>query len=340
MYESQHTIRAAHALHLIEVVKRWDVRGDELLAGTGMTRGALAHPLARIPIPVLTSLLERARRLTGEPALGMHIGLQTSPTLYGAVGFALLSAGTIREAIEISNRYGRLVTTAVTVRLQTEGPVASLVVDEHADFGSARDIAMMTTVVALWQISRQLTGRDLVTSMAEFAFPPPARPSELEAQGLRMRFDRPANRLTFDARSLALPYTMPDAVASQWAQERCQGELDVLGRNAELAARVRGLLASSGGSARGLEEVAAAMNQSPRTLKRHLRARGLSFSALRAGHVHERAMTLLRSADLSLDDVARRVGFTSVRNFERAFRRWTGTSPAEYRRTASARSTD
>ena len=323
----------------MEVVKRWDVGADELLAGTGITRHALVNPLARMPIPLLTSLLERARRLTGEPALGMHIGLKTSPTLYGAVGFALLSAGTIREAIDVSTRFGRLVTTAVTVRLQVEGSTASLVVDEHADFGSARDIAMMTTIVALWQISRQLTGRDLLTSVAEFAFPAPARPADLDAGGLPMRFDCPRNRLAFDARSLALPYTMPDPVASRWAQERCQGELDVLGQNADLAARVRDLLASPGGRVRGLEEVAAEMNQSARTLKRQLQARGVSFSALRAGHVHERAMTLLRSGDLSLDDVARSVGFTTVRNFERAFRRWTGTTPAEFRRTATARTT-
>ena len=138
---------------------------------------------------------------------------------------------------------------------------------------------LISTLVSLWQVSRSLTARELTTSTAEFALPEPVYSAKLGVSGLRMRFDRPVHRLAFDARSLDLPYTMPDPVALKLAREQCQQELDSLGLNAGLPARVRGLLSKPGGGFRGLEEVAAALKRSPRTLKRQLSAQGVTLLA-------------------------------------------------------------
>jgi len=319
----------------MEVVKRWHVTGDELLQGTGLTREELAEPRAQLPVPTMVALLERARRLSAEPAIGLHIGLHTRATLYGHLGFAVMSASTIREAIDVSLRYGPIVTTAVTVRFREDKHVASLIVDEHADFGSARDIVLITTLVALWQVSRSLTARELTTSTAEFAIPEPTYHARLGVTALRMRFGRPASRLTFDARSLDLPYTMPDPVALKLACEQCESELDSLGLNAGLVERVRALICRPDGGFRGLEEVADALHRSVRTLKRQLGVEGVSFSALRDRELCCRAVDLLRSPDRSLAEIAAQIGYSNVTSFERAFHRWTGMTPAEYRRRPS-----
>jgi AraC-like DNA-binding protein len=338
----RHYVRVAHVVHLIDVVKRWDVSAEALLSGSEVTTAMLEDPRATLPVPTLVALLERARTLTREPALGAYIGLYTRATLYGSVGFAVVSAATIREAIDVSLRFGRVVTTAVTVRFREDKRVASLIVDEHADFGSARDIVIMTTLVALWQVSASLTDRKLTTSVAEFSFPEPHYAPRLGFTGLRMRFGRPAHRLTFDARSLDVPYIMPSPVAFKLAGEQCQKELDSLGLDGDLVARVRALVArpdggegrrARAGYARTLEEVAAALHRSPRTLKRQLGAHGASFSGLRDAELRERAMLLLRAPELSLAEVASRLGYSSVTNFERAFLRWTATTPATCRRT-------
>jgi AraC-like DNA-binding protein len=334
---SQHTFRVAHILHLIEVIKRWNVSAQDLLEGTGLTLESLGEPRALLPVPTMVTILERARRLTGEPALGLYTGLHTRATLYGHLGFAVVSASTIREAIDLSLRYGPIVTTALSVRLRVERREASLIVDEHADFGSARDIVLISTMVSLWQVSCSLTGRELTTSTAEFALPEPVYSAKLGMSGLRMRFDRPFHRLVFDARSLDLPYTMPDPVALKLAREQCQQELDAMGLNAGLPARVRGLIAKPGGGFRSLEEVAAALKRSARTLKRQLNAQGVTFSQLRERELSERAMVLLGSADLSLSEIAMRLGYSNVTNFERAFQRWTDSTPAEQRRAIGVR---
>jgi AraC-like DNA-binding protein len=328
----QHTFRVAHALHLIEVVKRWDVTDTQLLDGTGLTKEALLDPHGQLSVAMVVQLVERARRLTGEPALGVYTGLHTRATLYGNVGFAVLSAATIREAIEVSLRYGRIITTALTVRFRTKGRVASLIVDEHADFGPARDAIVMSTLISLWQVSRSLTGRELTTSTADLALPEPSYAERLEACPLPMRFGRPVHQLTFDARSLDLPYTMPDPVAARLAREQCQRELDSLDPRAALAIRVRALIARPEGGSRSLGEVAAQMRRSARTLKRQLGAEGVSFSALRERELGARAMVMLRSPHHSMTEIALRVGYSNASSFERAFQRWTGQSPAEFRR--------
>jgi AraC-like DNA-binding protein len=333
---SQHSLRIAHVIHLLEVVKRWDVGPAELLAGSGVTEAMFEDPRATLPVPTMVGILERARELTREPALGLHIGLHTRATLYGSLGFAVVSAATIREAIDVSIRFGSIVTTAVTVRFRHDRRTASLIVDEHADFGTARDIVLLTTLVALWQVSVSLTRRELTTSTAEFAFPEPAYADRLGIAGLRMRFGRPVHQLTFDARSLDLPYTMPNPVALKLAAEQCQRELRSLGLEGDVVARVRGLVLRPDGGPRSLDEVAAVLRLSPRTLKRQLGARGASFSAIRDAQLRERALLLLRAPELSLAEVATRLGYATLAGFERAFQRWTDSTPATCRRAMSA----
>ena len=284
----------------------------------------------------MVALLERARLLTGEPAIGLHIGLQTRPTLYGSLGFALMSASSIPgghrdlDALRVARNDG------VHRPLPERQARASLIVDEHADFGAARDIVILSTLVALWQVSRTLTGRELnTTATAELALPEPRYSARLAGSGLRMRFDRPVHQLTFDARYLDLPYTMPDPMAAKLAREQCDRELEARGLNGGLPERVRGLIHDPGGGFRRIEEVAAAMRRSPRTLKRQLGAQGVRFSALREDELRLEAVTLLRSEDLSLAEIAARLGYANTTSFERAFLRWTGRRPAKLRAETS-----
>jgi AraC-like DNA-binding protein len=325
----------SHVLNLVAVVRRWRVTADDLLDGMGVPPQSLADPRARVSVPTMVKLLERARTLTREPALGMHIGLGIRPTLYGNLGFALMSASNIREAIDLTIRFGPLVTTALRVRLHVAGRVASLTLDELADFGSARDIVVIGAIIATRQIGVVLADRELTTSVAELAIPEPWYAAKLVEAGFPMRFDCPLHRLTFDARSLDVPYTMSNPSALALARDHCQRELDRFGPGDRVSDSVRGLLSCQERGCPSLEEVAAALHQSPRTLKRRLAEEGVSFSALREVELRERAITLVRTSEASYSDIAARLGYSDVTSFERAFRRWVGSTPAECRRAAT-----
>lgn len=82
-----------------------------------------------------------------------------------------------------------------------------------------------------------------------------------------------------------------------------------------------------------IERLANRLGESPRTLQRRLMARGLTFRGLLHEVRHDLARTLLLMTDLSIAEIARRLGYRSPGSFTRAFTRWTGRSPSAFRGT-------
>jgi AraC-like DNA-binding protein len=327
-----HTFPSFLALYLVELVKRWGVTAEDLLEGTRVEPGGLVDPRARASTDEVVQLLERARALTGEPALGFHFGTQLRVSALGNLGMAILSASTIREAIDLGIEFMPIVTTAFGLRLRVEGREASIVVEENADFGTARDILLLAILTAVWRIGTKMTGR-CMTGFADLALPEPAYFARLGRIGGHIRFNQPVTRLVFDASYLALPYKMHDPIALQFARQECAETLDSLEGTHPTVARVRGLLNAKRGALPSVVQVAAVLHMSPRTLKRLLAGEGTSFSLLVQEERRERAMLLLRSRSLSIKDIARSVGYSNVMNFTRAFHRWTGKTPGEHRQS-------
>jgi AraC-like DNA-binding protein len=329
--EEAHTLPAVHALHLAELVGRWQVTPDQLLLPLGIAAAELAQPGARLSVAQAGRLVERARALTGEPGLGFYLGLQMRISAHGHLGFAAMTAGTLGAAIELAIRFAPTRTTVVGLRLVHKGAQASLIVDEHAPLGGLRETLIFTLLIGLWQIASALTGRELHGAL-EVAFPQPEyfhRFAHLARDAIR--FEQPAHRLCFDAALLDLPLTLADPVAQRLAQEHCQKELDALGYGGPLAARVRELLPLPDGKLRNQSALAHALHVSVRTLKRRLAALGLSYSDLVDERRRERALVLLQDTSLTSEQIAERLGYSDAANFSRAFRRWTGTTPRRYR---------
>jgi len=103
-----------------------------------------------------------------------------------------------------------------------------------------------------------------------------------------------------------------------------------------LSQRINSFIAASAGLPPDAEVIAGHLNVSLRSLQRHLQDEGTSLLSLKSKARRLRAEELLRRGDLPLKRVARLAGYGDVSSFGRAFRRWTGQSPAEFRRNASS----
>jgi AraC-like DNA-binding protein len=327
-----HTFPGSFGLYLAEVAKRWDVSARDLFADSNMDVETLADPRCRLSTAQVAWVLERARQLTGQPAIGFHIGTQLRVSALGHLGMAVLSASSVREAVELAVEYLPIITTSLGLRLRIEGREASIVVEERADFGPARDIALLAILTSLWRIAVRMTGQ-CMTGYVDLALPEPAYFAQLGRIGSQIRFNQPVTRLVFDATLLALPYRMHDPIALKFARQACAQALDALAGSQRTVSRVRALLNTKRASMPSVVQVAAALHMSARTLKRVLASEGTSFSLLVQEERRERAMLLLRSRTLSIKDVARSVGYSNVMNFRRAFHRWTGQTPGEHRQS-------
>jgi AraC-like DNA-binding protein len=338
----RHSVPAAYAGQLIELAKRWGVTAADLLAGSGVSEADAHDPYGRLALPTFSALSERARLLTGEPGLGFYLGLQKRISMYGYLGFAAMSASTLRDALDMFVRFTPTLTTAVSLELEVRGPLASLVVHEFADLGSTHDMALTSLLVGMQPLGRMLTNRDLKGEYTDVALPEPPYFHRFKALVPEMRFDQPVTQIVFDARYLDLPLAQSNPSALQLARDQCERALDALGYDGNLLERARRAISTGGQKEtfRSLDEVAATLCVSPRTLKRRLGTYGVTFSSLLDVERREKALALLQSSKVSLESVAEQLGYSTLSSFVRAFQRWTGTTPAAYRRQRGARTRD
>jgi AraC-like DNA-binding protein len=326
-------------MRLVELVGHWEVRAEELLRPFELREADVAAPAARFSTAVYVALTERARQLTGEPGLGYAWGLQMRISAFGFLGFATLSAATLRDAIELAIQYAPLGSTAEGMRLDVDGGVASIVLEEDDDFGSVRDVLLTARMAGLWRIGEMLTGRSL-RGTAEVALPEPPWHTRFAQLVPPVRFGQPTTRLLMDAALLDLPLVMADATGHRAAREQCERELATLSTGGRLVRAVQGLAWKASGEPRTPREIAESVKMSPRTLRRKLALQGKLLSEIVDEARRDRALLLLRSSDDSIDAIAERLGYFNAQNFARAFRRWTGMAPAAYRRSPSSGKTE
>lgn len=332
---------AAHILSLIELLRAWGHDAERFLADAGLDEAALSAPGAAIDLRTFESVVDRARAWTGEPGLAVYLGLQMRVSAHGYVGFAAMTARTVGEALAIACRFAPIRTSALSLHLERDADRAALRIDEHADFGTARDVVIFGLVGGLLTIARALTGRPLEPASIHGRFEtrldaPPWYGRLAHVIGGPVHFGRSAHRLVFDAVVLDLPLRQSDPAALRLARAACEKALSALAPRRSLAERVRLALDDGDGGFRALPAVAGRLGLSARTLKRRLADEGASFRQVLDGLRSDRAARLLREGR-TLADVAERLGYADAAGFSRAFRRWTGLTPGAWRRRAPSR---
>jgi len=315
----------ANIRDLVTLAGRWKVTPEALLAGLPITYAALSDPTTRVPLKICEAIALRARELTGEPALGFYLGLEMRVSSHGFVGFAAMTASTARDAIELACRFAGTRTSAIGLSLVVEGASASIVIEERAPLGAIRELGVLALIVGIWQLGRQLTGT-MLDGVGECAFPEPPYVRAWPLAG-RLRFDQPVHRMVFASSILDLPLTTADAVATELARQQCERELQAIADG--VAGRIRTRLLDR--PAASLDDIAKDLHLSTRTLKRRLAGEGTTFSAIRDDLRRQRALLMLDDRRLAVGEIATRLGYTELPNFTRAFRKWTGMTPAAYR---------
>jgi AraC-like DNA-binding protein len=322
-------VPAAYVRDILEVSAQCGVTADALLAGLSITADALAVPATRIPIPLCAEIVARAERLTRHPALAIQVGMQMRLSTHGFLGFAAMTSSTVREALDLAVRFAGTRTTALGLTLAVEGATASLAIQERAPLGTLREFALISVMVGLWRIGEALTGR-VVDGVAHCDFTPAGPTAGILLATGRMRFGQPTNRMVFDATLLDRPLVTADPLAAQLARGECERELATVAE-AGLLGQVRAAITTGGDGVPSLAEVARELHLSTRTLKRKLADHGTTFTAILEDVRRQRALMLLGDRALSIGEVAARLGYSELPNFSRAFRKWTGMTPAAYR---------
>ncbi len=322
----------AYALRVLQLASELGATPEAVLADLDIALDGLLDPLTRLSTAECFSVIERAIAATKDPSFGMRVGLAMSVTWHGHLGLAMLTSPTLGDALALVERFSATRCAAIGFRRHVEPGFVSLMLEERSPLGSLTEFFVTAIFVGLVRMASSLTGRP-VGARVEVAFRRPAVHWALEGNvRLDARFQQPQNRIVFDAPLLSLPIPTADPVALRQAQDACERELAAMRDPERIFARVRARLRRKGGGFRAEDEVAALLHVSTRTLRRQLAIAGTTFSAQLDLARRDLALALIDDRARSLDEIAIAVGYSDVSNFTRAFRRWTGITPAVFRR--------
>lgn len=306
------------------------------LRRAGLAPEALADPAGRVPLEPFEALSAQAMRELDDEALGWF-ARRLPWGSYGMLLRASLTAPRLGIALGRWCRHHGLLTGDVRLALAADGATAAVTIAEAADLGALREFCLVSLLrnvhgVACWLVDSRI---DLVAARFPFPAPPHADAYRRMFRGA-VAFDAPAAGLAFDAGYLDLPVVRDDAALRRMLQKPIGIMARQYRQDRLLSHRIAGFLASGAGGPLDAEGIAGQLNVSVRSLQRHLQQEGTSLLALRLQARRRRAEDLLRRGDTPIKRIARLVGYGDESSFGRAFRSWTGQTPAEFRRRAGA----
>lgn len=290
------------------------------------------------------ALADAALRLSADPHLGFQLGASFRPSDHEVLGYALLSAANLHQALILAARYWRLLTPVYAMRCEISAAKLVIAWKPLAMLPSALQRLHGEAIVAgVHNELRLLLGDDPGGELW--------LPSDWLATGHPYTSLRPTRCHRLDRADDTLRWVLPEAIGKRplaladahglaRARSRCEALLTKLTADGSIASWARLMIRQADDHQPTQSELAELLNLSARSLHRRLAAEGVSYQQLALGERMGSAARLLRESSLSLNEISLSLGYSDVANFTRAFSRHMGVSPGRYRRQRSVSSPD
>jgi len=298
----------------------------------GLDPTLLDDPNARYPLSATTRLWQLAVEASGDPALGLKTSQFVSPTSFHALGYALVASTSLREVFERIVRYHQVVSDALELELSLVGERYEFRLRVPPDSPAPAAEAVDAFVAIYVRTCRNRLGRSYAPLAVHLRRPEPVDPQPwldvfrapvfFAAEENLLHFSRADFERTLDDgnpelaehNEAVLKRTLEQLHPPTW-QRRVRNCLEAQLPNGEPSA----------------ERIAQALHLSLRSLQRHLADEGVGYESLLAETRHSLALQHMRDPRCSISEIAYLLGFADTSSFSRAFKRWTGQSPSQYR---------
>lgn len=312
-----------------------DLDIDDLLEHAGVSTQAVLDPDGVLSTRDILALTASSREMTGDPALGLHLGEEMGVEMLDVVGMTLSTAPTLREALRVLQRYSPLLTTMGHAELVEEGTTAKIVLRLLDEVVPITDFCVELAAAAFWQIGRRLLKGELQLRRLTLNAPRPPWYEEYArvlGEEVEFVFDAPVNSIVFDRHMLDLPMARHTPRLYQTLLEQAARRLAARPAPETTQASVLRLIDEHMGTRLlDLSTIAVMMGMTPRTLQRRLKDENTTFQAIHDTRRQQLAQDMLRQ-DTDIETIAATLGYSEPSNFYRAFKAWTGLAPSEYRR--------
>jgi AraC-like DNA-binding protein len=321
----------AFARSIAAAYKRYSQSPAEALKLAQITPTQLKQANAHITARQMELLSGAAMQELGDEGLGAF-SRKLPWGSYGMLARASISSPNLGIALKRWCRHHALIADDITLRVATSGDTASITVEEKM-LGQVGEFALVHVLrnihgLACWYVDSRIP---LQGARFPFVAPPHVEAYGLMFPGPQLQFNATQAEIRFDARYLALPLRRDEKALQQMLQRALPLTVLQYRRDRLLVEQVRQALANPAVASHNAETLAAALNMSARSLHRQLQEEGASLQRLKDEVRFEKAKELLLRTSKPIKQVSEASGFRNEKSFIRAFREWSGQSPAEFR---------
>lgn len=322
---------------LVDFALARDVMPDAWFAGQGLSVAQIRQPDTLVSFRQAATVLRRALRALPPEAVGLQMGSREGLASFGMLGLAMASCRTVREAFETGLRYHLASGSLMDVEQELGASEVALRARERFPEPELLPFLCEEMFFSTTALIRAMVGNDINPRRVELGYPAPAYAATYQRLfNCPVHFDCEANRLTFDAALLDRPLTTYSPASFAAALAACRRLIETPAVSQDVVTSVENLLRGNLRQRPSMAEIARDLNITERTLRRQLADAGQCFSDIRDRVLEQRATALLRDSSLTVGAIAAELGFGDLRDFRRAFRRWTGQTPQDLRRQKNA----
>jgi AraC-like DNA-binding protein len=328
------TISIAFVEALLEGFRQRGFDGDELLEQAGLAPSLLAHPHARVSAATYSMLL----RLVAQVLDDEFFGQDSRRMKVGS--FAMLCHNVVHcerldKALARALRFYALQQDDMQGSLIRDGELALISLRQTDPSARLRVFPQETLLMFVHRLACWLVNRRIPIRYASFRYPSPPHAEEYRLLYCNdLRFDADQSCLAIDQRYLSLPVVRTTASLKDFLALAPENLLvqykDGKSMTVQILRRL-GLVAPADWPS--LEQLAEDLHTSTSTLRRRLESEGQSYQGLKDQVRRDMAINLLNGTKMSVMDIGAELGFAETSAFHRAFKKWTGANPGEYRRT-------
>jgi len=322
---------------LLQACERLDIPTGGLLERVGLEARSVDDPDARLSASRVSALWTEIYRITSDPDLALHAAESLPFGAYKVFDYVALGSGTVGDALTQIARYFPLINDRARFEFDAaEDPISFELFFNGIERPPRPYVEYAFTAIVAR--SRKKWGYDWPVAGVDFAYPqPPGIAEHVRIFGRRVRFSAPTNRLlvTRETWNTAVRGLEPPLAAV--VRELATDRLQQLPRPETFAGEAMVTIETA--LAKGecdVQRVSHRLGVTTRTLQRSLAGEGTSFAGLVDRVRRTAAMHYLAQPDVSLGEISFVLGFSQPSAFNRAFKRWTRTTPQAYRASLRA----
>ncbi len=318
-----------------DVVNEQGIRDSAILEGTGLSSCDLRNQNTFISYEQVLHIIGNTLKLYPFPGIGLTVGQREKASSWGLLGFAMMSAGTLRDALEICHQYYQTGPALYDMGIYFEPDFCFINVYTPKPIGDLLPTVVEELFACICTVFPVLIGKPFRAKKLEVTYDKPAYSQQYEKLfRCPISYNCTSNRFIFDNDYLDCPIVTADSISAELSRTLCLESLkrQEQGRMSDLKYCINRILVRTPGRPPRMESVAEEFGMSSRSLRRHLSAQNTTFQSLVDEIRMNMAIDYIHNPSIGLHEVAERVGFTEYNNFRKAFKRWTGHSPSHYRK--------